>query len=227
MSLFLDRAFKRKKIIGNANNNEVIIKWNSVGTDTLKLRVTKIPLGCYKDTMIIITINANPVPIIQGNGNVCFGQLLTYKSTPNEPGFTYEWSTKGKGVLSGPAAQINAVYEWKAIGIDTLTLKKTNVLTGCTKDTSLIVTINPLPIPIIKGPNTICGFDKPVEYSASSSTSLYTWSIESGKASLSSDNEAITKITFGGIGNVLLRLTERTLAGCIKDTSITITVKTP
>ena len=213
------------KIIGNANNNEVIIKWNSVGTDTLKLRVTKNPLGCYKDTTIIITINANPVPIIQGNGNVCIGQLLTYKSTPNEPGFTYEWSTKGKGVLSGPAGQINAVYEWKAIGTDTLTLKKTNVTTGCTKDTSIIVTINPLPIPIIKGPNTICGFDKPVEYSASSSTSLYTWSIESGKASLSSDNEAITKITFGGIGNVLLRLTERTLAGCIKDTSITITVK--
>jgi hypothetical protein len=175
--------------------------------------------------MIFITINANPVPIIQGNGNVCIGQLLTYKSTPNEPGFTYEWSTKGKGVLSGPAGQINAGYEWKAIGTDTITLKKTNVTTGCTKDTSLIVTINPLPIPIIKGPNTICGFDKPVEYSATSSTSLYTWSIESGKASLSSENEAITKITFGGIGNVLLRLTERTLAGCIKDTSMTITVK--
>ena len=89
------------------------------------------------------------VPIIQGNGNVCIGQLLTYKSTPNEPGFTYEWSSKGKGVLSGPAGQINAVYEWKASGTDTLTLKKTNVTTGCTKDTSIIVTINPLPIPII------------------------------------------------------------------------------
>jgi hypothetical protein len=79
-------------IIGAINLDSVQIEWNASGQDTLILREFTIATGCFKDTLLIITVNPRPQPSISGKSELVEYSQSNVYSVPNEFGSSYEWS---------------------------------------------------------------------------------------------------------------------------------------
>jgi hypothetical protein len=85
-------------IIGAINLDSVQIEWNASGQDTLILREFTIATGCFKDTLLIITVNPRPQPSISGKSQVIENEQGIVYSATSDPESTYEWI-----ILSGDA----------------------------------------------------------------------------------------------------------------------------
>jgi trimeric autotransporter adhesin len=99
------------------------------------------PAGCSASTSTLVTVNALPAPSITGTLAFCQGSNTTLNATA---GFaTYQWST-GAGT-PGITVSTSSTY--------TVTVTDAN---GCTGTTSQSTIVNPNPVPVMSGVNTIC-----------------------------------------------------------------------
>jgi len=108
-------------------------------TTTYSVTVSNGP--CSKDTSVTITVNPSPVVTLSGNTTICAGSNTTLTATG---GGTYSWSTgsTNAGVTVTPAT--------------TTTYSVDVTKAGCTTDTSITVTVDPIPVASISGSTTIC-----------------------------------------------------------------------
>lgn len=99
---------------------------------------------------------------------------------------------------------------------------------GDSAATTVQVTVNPLPTPVITAPNAVIRQGDTVEYSAPAATgSLYHWTTHTGMI-LSGDTANVVRIHWTEAGNDTLWLSEKTTpAGCPADTFITIKILPP
>ena len=122
-----------------------------IGTDTLRVRQTNGMTGCSKDTLLIVSINPVPSPLITGEKIVC-AKLNQYQYTvPSIVGHSYEWTIPTIGSIKGSHTNNAVTVTWNISGSDTLKVRQTNTTTGCFKDTSIIVNVSELPTPKITG----------------------------------------------------------------------------
>ncbi|MEY3311812.1 MAG: hypothetical protein RL348_1145, partial [Bacteroidota bacterium] len=103
-----------------------------------------------------ISIHSLPNPTINGSFSVCQASGTVVYSVPMVSGHQYEWSQIKKGDIIGGNTSNTLSVQWKSPGIDTIRVKQLNPLTGCSKDTSLIITILDIPQPYINGRQSIC-----------------------------------------------------------------------
>jgi photosystem II stability/assembly factor-like uncharacterized protein len=156
------------QIISGGNSNIVTVNWGSIsGVEQLKVRQINSLTGCTSDTTITITVNLTPTPSISGANSVCLNQRDVQYSVPNIPGHTYEWFTPVRGVIISGRYSNSCSINWNiSKGTDIIRVRQINSLTGCSKDTSLSITINDTPSPTIVGLNTVCLGNSDVKYSA-------------------------------------------------------------
>jgi len=95
---------------------------------------------CIKDTIFRVTVTPLPTITFSGNDTVCFGTPVTITATG---GGTYLWSN-GKTTSS---ITVNPTTD----STFSVAVKRT----GCTKDSSFMVVVNPLPVITIIGSNTM------------------------------------------------------------------------
>lgn len=116
--------------------------------------------GSCKDSATL-TINVSPAfkPTITGNSAICTGKSTTLTATG---GGTYLWSTgsTNASITVTPAADT------------TYSVTVTNG--ACSPDTSIKITVNPMPVPVISKPQTICAGTQ-ATLTASGGTT-YAWS---------------------------------------------------
>ncbi|MEY5130216.1 MAG: hypothetical protein RL734_283 [Bacteroidota bacterium] len=146
---------RRGIILGSSITDSLQVVWKEVGTDTLRLRKIRVDQGCYTDTAIIVRVMESPQSIIQGTNQVCIGSSELY-STSSFPNTTYEWMEITKGKIVGEKTSHTIAVSWTNEGIDTLKLRLINTITGCSKDTQIIVRILASPIGEIFGDDTVC-----------------------------------------------------------------------
>jgi len=151
--------------------------------------------GCTGTVSQLVTINANPVPVITGTFAACQGFNATLNASP---GFvTYQWNNGNSSAAINPNSSGNY----------TITVTDAN---GCTGVASQLVTINANPVPTITGSNAIC--DGTTATWDAGNYASYSWS-----------NGATTQtITSGVAGTYAVTVTD--LNGCIGSTSQTLTV---
>ncbi len=142
-------------IVGDSTLDSVRIRWSSAGSDTLRMRETITASGCSKDTFLVVTVNQQPTPVITGSQAMCDGDEVAY-SLGRVAGRSYQWTVSGRGSVVGAAALDNVRIRWTGSGKDTVRVRETIVATGCYKDTTLLVTVNPRPRPVITGSQTAC-----------------------------------------------------------------------
>ncbi|MEO8150961.1 MAG: choice-of-anchor L domain-containing protein [Bacteroidia bacterium] len=97
--------------------------------------------GCTGTTSKTVTVNANPTPVIAGPNSICGGSTTVYDGGPGFVG--YSWS-------NGFTSQTITIG---ATGTYTVTVTDAS---GCTGTVSKNLTVNPNPLPVVTGINSIC-----------------------------------------------------------------------
>ncbi len=116
--------------------------------------------GCSKSTNAVVTVNANPVPVITGPLAFCSGNSTTLSATAGYPGYLWSNGATTQTISSALA--------------NTFTVTVTNV-NGCTGIASATTVVNALPSPVISGNNSICQ-NTSSTLNAGAGYSSYLWS---------------------------------------------------
>ena len=144
-------------VIGNSPNTYTI-KWNTPGTDTVRLHIQATCL----DTILRFVVKVNPLPTpgIGIPSPSCIGAPLTFTGTG---GVNYNWSFAGG---SPPSSIVNnPVVTYGSTGTFAVSLSVINA-NGCTASVNSTITIHPLPLAIITGPSKVCAWPATVTMAA-------------------------------------------------------------
>ncbi|TAL67075.1 MAG: T9SS type A sorting domain-containing protein [Bacteroidetes bacterium] len=125
-----------------------------------------------------ITINALPVPLIVGPDTVCAENKYIYTCTA--PGSTGSQWKVINGKFEGPSTGNSVEIEWDNKSSGTITLIQTTS-SNCIDSANLVVTINPLPHPVITTSDTILCVGKTGLYQSNTQAGiLYKWVVNRG-----------------------------------------------
>ena len=216
---------KKGDIIGGYTNNTLSIQWKSSGIDTIRVKQLNPITGCSKDTSFQVIIHSLPIFTINGLSNVCEDTTLREYSVKTIEDNEYSWRNSGLGMIKGSSTESKVSLQWNNPGIDTLFFMQKNSKTLCSKDTFIIIKINPLPNPVIIGNTEVLEQSKDIEYRVNyESGSLYEWFIDNNSAefSIKDQNRVVLRFTKNGL--VVLKVRQTTKDLCTKESSISIVV---
>ena len=216
---------KKGDIIGSNTSNTLSVQWKSPGIDTVRIKQLNPITGCSKDTSFQVIIHSLPIFTINGLSNVCEDTTLREYSVNTLEDNEYSWRNSGLGMIKGSPTESKLRIQWKSLGIDTLFFMQKNSKTLCSKDTFIVIKINPLPNPIIIGNTEVFEQSKDIEYRVSyESGSLYEWFIDNNSAefSIKDQNRVVLRFTKNGL--VVLKVRQTTKDLCTKESSISIVV---
>jgi hypothetical protein len=217
---------KNGRIIGTNSRDSVVIEWLNSGIDTVYARYTDAQTGCFEETKKAVLIGNQLTPSIQGSASTCIDTVPVTYRTRYQTGQSYGWSKPRLGTIIGAINLDSVQIEWNASGRDTLILREFTIATGCFKDTSLIITVNPRPQPSISGKNQVVENEQGIVYSVpNESGSSYEWSIVEGDAEIEKRNGNSIELKAGKSGNVIIKVIQTTVEGCKNEAKYTFTVK--
>ena len=216
---------KKGDIIGSNTNNTLSVQWKSSGIDTIRIKQLNPITGCSKDTSFQVIIHSLPIFTINGLSNVCEDTTLREYSVNTLEDNEYSWRNSGLGMIKGSSTESKVFLQWNNPGIDTLFFVQKNSKTLCSKDTFIIIKINPQPNPVIIGNTEVFEQSKDIEYRVNyESGSLYEWFIDNNSAefSIKDQNRVVLRFTKNGL--VVLKVRQTTKDLCTKESSISIVV---
>jgi hypothetical protein len=217
---------KNGRIIGSNSRDSVVVEWLSSGIDTVYVRYTDAQTGCFEETKKAVLIGNPLTPSIQGSASTCIDTVPTTYRTRFQAGQSYGWSKPRLGTIIGAINLDSVQIEWNASGQDTLILREFTIPTGCFKDTTLIITVNPRPQPSITGKSQVIENEQGIAYSVTSYPgSTYEWIILSGDAEITKKNGHIIELNVGDPGTVIVKVIQTTSDGCKNETQQEIVVK--
>jgi hypothetical protein len=203
-----------------------VVEWLSSGIDTVYVRYTDAQTGCFEETKKAVLIGNPLIPSIQGSASTCIDTVPVTYRTRFQTGQSYGWSKPRLGTIIGAINLDSVQIEWSASGQDTLILREFTIATGCFKDTSLIITVNPRPQPSISGKSELVEYSQSNVYSVPNEFgSSYEWSIVEGEAEIEKKNVNSIELKAGKSGNVIIKVIQTTVEGCKNEAQYTITVK--
>ncbi|MFM8456784.1 MAG: T9SS type A sorting domain-containing protein, partial [Ignavibacteria bacterium] len=193
----------------------------------LKATITDPKTGCMRDTLIIVTIQEKPKSDIYGTRNICEDTPISVYKVEAVPGHTYFWTTSLTGTIIGPRNVDSIVVRWTKVGKGIITVRETNPTTGCLNDTSLTITINPKPRPLITGKSIVNEGDRDIVYAVPfNQNSMYSWNILSGDAIIRNQDQYQVKVDVGKPGMLKLEATESNKYDCADADTFNIIVQT-
>ena len=216
---------KKGDIIGSNTSNTLSVQWKSTGIDTIRVKQLNPLTGCSKDTSFQVIIHSLPIFTINGLSNVCEDTTLREYSVNTLEDNEYSWRNSGLGMIKGSSTESKVLLQWNNPGIDTLFFVQKNSKTLCSKDTFIIIKINPQPNPVIIGNTEVFEQSKDIEYRVNyESGSLYEWFIDNNSAefSIKDQNRVVLRFTKNGL--VVLKVRQTTKDLCTKESSISIVV---
>jgi hypothetical protein len=168
---------------GNWVANVVTISGTPTVSGTFTYTVT-LTGGCAVVTASgTITVNPLPVPTISGPASACINSTGNVYTTQTGSGIhNYIWSVTGGIITAGGTATDNTVtVTWTTLGVQTVSVNYTDI-NGCTAAAPTIynVTVNPLPVPTLAGPNPVCVNSTGNVYNTEAGMTNYVWTVSAG-----------------------------------------------
>ncbi|MGD0712071.1 MAG: T9SS type A sorting domain-containing protein [Bacteroidales bacterium] len=150
--------------------------------------------GCSASTDVYVNVVPSLTPIITGNTAVCSGNATTLEAGA---GFaTYAWST---GAISDTISAALA-GEYKVTVTDGQ---------GCSGEDSIIVIVNPLPVPSITGPTQACTGSAGNIYVTQAGMTAYNWTVSPGGTLLAGGmDSAVVTWNNGGTNTICVNYTD-------------------
>ncbi len=179
-----------------------------------------------EDNGFNITIFSLSSPSIIGPQIVCSGNQIYNYGITLVPGNSYYWQKPVKGVIIGTNSGNSLKIRWIDGGIDSLKVIQTNNLTGCNKDTTIIIKINSNPNISIDGNTNVCSSIKSERYSTIELSEIkFQWLAPLRGSIVGNSNKSLIDVIWSVIGIDSLKLKATNMrTGCITDTFIVVTV---
>ncbi len=214
---------------GTATSNIATVTWNTPGNQTISVNYTN-GAGCQALTPTVypVIVNPLPLPVISGPATPCAGSAgNTYSTQPGMSGYTWTVSPGGVITAGGTSSNNSVTVTWTTQGVQSVSVNYMNSF-GCAALNAAIfsVTVNPLPVPSLSGPNAICAGTAGNVYTTEAGMASYSWTISPGgviTAGGSSSDNTVT-VTWNSPGTQSVSVTYSDANGCPAGTPATFPV---
>jgi gliding motility-associated-like protein len=205
---------------GGSNDNTVTVSWNTPGSQTVSVNYTN-PNGCLAAFPVNypVTVNPLPVPSLSGNTNVCAGSTgVVYTTDAGKSNYTWAVSAGGTITSGGTLTSNTVTVTWSTQGPQSVGVNYKNSF-GCwaANPTIVAITVNPLPVPTVSGPATICAISAGNVYTTEAGMTNYSWNVSSGgvitSGGTSTSNTA--SVTWNNPGSQTVSVNYNGTNGCI------------
>jgi len=188
-------------ITAGTGTNAITVTWNTIGANTVSVNYSNAN-NCTAPTPTIfnVTVNPLPVPTISGPASVCLNSTGNVYTT--EAGMTgYTWTVSAGGIITAGAGTSAITVTWNTIGAKTVTVSYTNA-NLCTAATPTVynVTVNPLPVPTISGPASVCLNSTGNVYTTEAGMTGYTWTVSAGGTITAGNGTSAITVTWSTTG---------------------------
>ena len=167
-------------ITSGTGTNSITVNWTITSSQNVSVTYSN-SFGCIpaSPTVFNVTVNPLPVPTINGTSSLCLMAGGVYTTQPGMSG--YIWSVSAGGIILSGAGTNSITVKWTIIGPQSVSVNYTNVF-GCTAVNPAVFTVmvNPLPIPTLMGPVSVCKNSSGNVYTTQPGMTGYTWSVSSG-----------------------------------------------
>jgi len=174
---------------------------------------------------VVVVVNPLPTPTITGSAAICASSTGNVYSVTNVTGNTYAWTVTGGTITAGQGTNSITVTAGAA-GTATVTVTETITATGCVNTATQVVTINPIPAPVISGQVACTTTEGNIFSVTSVAGNTYAWSVAGGTVTAGAGTNAIT-VTWGAVGAGTVTVTQTiTATGCATTVSRAIDIQT-
>ncbi|MFH1297456.1 MAG: T9SS type A sorting domain-containing protein [Bacteroidota bacterium] len=209
-------------ITGGAGTNVITVSWITAGAKTVNVTYTNTASNSASGTFNV-TVNTLPVPTITGPASICVYSTGNVYST--QTGMTnYVWTVSAGGTITagGTSTSSTVTVTWNTTGAKTVSVIYTNS-NGCTAAPATVynVTVNPLPVPTISGPASVCIYSSGNVYTTQTGMTNYVWTVSAGgtiTAGGTSGSSSVT-VTWSTIGAKTVSVIYTNSNGCTAATA--------
>jgi hypothetical protein len=164
-----------------------------------------------------LQVNVYPAPVatVSGPAAACINSSGNIYST--EPGMTgYTWSVSAGGTITAGSGTNSITVSWNSTGAKTVSVSYTNS-NGCqpVQPTVYTVNVNPLPVPAITGPNTVCANAAGIVYTTEPGMNAYNWAVSLGGTIISGAGTNAVTVLWPYAGQRTVSVTYSTPTGCM------------
>ena len=171
--------------------------------------------GSGAPSSMAVIINPPATPTIAGPASVCVNSTGNVYTT--QAGMSnYQWSVTGGFITAGGTITSNtATVTWNTVGAQTVCVNYNSTL-GCPalSPTCYTVTVNPLPVPTISGPNPACTNIPGIVYSTQSGMTSYTWTVSAGGQITAGGNTNAITVMWNNAGAQTISVNYTNANGC-------------
>jgi len=128
-----------------------------------------------------VTVNAAATPTITGPASVCLNSTVVYNSQAGMSNYIWNVSAGGTITAGGTTSSSSVTINWTTTGPKTVSVNYNNA-NGCNAATPTVynVNVNPLPVPTIAGPASVCAGACGIVYTTETGMTGYIWNISAG-----------------------------------------------
>ena len=205
-------------INGSATDSVVSVTWTSAGSGGsrwLKVIYTNTN-GCSGTSASYnVTVNPVPLPTISGPDSLCRNTVGTYQTQPAMTG--YSWVVSQGGMILAGQGTKTLTVRWDSAGAQSVSVNYTNA-SGCDAPVPAVlpVTIHPLPVPTITGPDSVCATITGNTYITEAGMTGYQWTVSPDgviTAGGTTTSNYVT-VTWNNTGNKTITLSYTNVKGC-------------
>jgi len=169
-------------ITSGANTNTITVCYAANAASGYVFVYGTAACGNGAPSQLAVSMNPPATPTIAGPASVCLNSTGNVYTT--QAGFSnYIWTVSAGGTVTGGGGVNNntITITWGTVGAKTVSVNY-NTAAGCPALSATVynVTVNPLPVPTISGPNPACSNYPGLVYSTQAGMASYTWSISAG-----------------------------------------------
>ncbi|MFZ4521746.1 MAG: T9SS type A sorting domain-containing protein [Bacteroidales bacterium] len=202
-------------ITAGGGTSSITVTWGTVGAKTVTVNYSNAN-GCTAATPTTynVTVNALPAPTIAGPASVCLNSTgNTYTTQTGMTGYT--WTISAGGTITSGGGTSAITVTWNTVGAQTITVNYTNA-NGCTAATATTynVTVNPLPVPTITGPASVCLNSTGNVYATQTGMTGYTWTVSAGGTITSGAGTSSITVTWNTVGAKTVCVNYTNANGC-------------
>ena len=198
-----------------SGTNIITVTWNMTGAQTISVNYTD-SSGCTATSPTIYNVNVNPLPVpaITGPAFLCITTAGNTYTT--EEGMTgYVWTVSAGGTITNGAGTNTITVTWNMTGAQSVNVNYTDP-NGCTAVTPTVyeISVNPLPVPTIYGPDSTCAGTTGNIYSTESGMTGYSWTVSAGGTITNGAGTSEITITWIAAGAQIISITYTDSNGC-------------
>ncbi|MEI6061300.1 MAG: GEVED domain-containing protein, partial [Bacteroidota bacterium] len=215
---FYNRALCESEVLSLFNGNDSTFRYVPANGDIVTCVVTS-SAGCSGiSNAINMSVLPAPTPSLSGPDSVC--QNSTGNVYTTEAGKTnYSWIVSAGGSITGGGSLYDnsITVSWTGLGSQSVQVNYSNSnACNAASAASFNVTVNPLPVPAITGPASVCAGSTGNVYTTAAGMSNYAWTVSAGgtitAGGTSSDNSVTVTWNNAEPGTVSVNYTDN--SGC-------------